>query len=192
MSALPAQRMRNIIDPEDAWAQEKVAEALTVLRRERFSVGEFTHLLGITKGHLWQFEHGNRANMSVLAAERRAAPLGLRLALDVEGMPEEVEEDLDVMILAAARPTDVQARATATALLTASRLQVARVLLGVTEYELAPRMGIRQATVNGLFREVGATTRIASFQRIARALGGRVVPRLVPLNGESDGEALGT
>jgi DNA-binding transcriptional regulator YiaG len=193
MSGVGAVRRRNIIDPEDQAFQEEVSRRLTVLRRERYGATEFAALVGITHNNLHQFEHYNSGNMSLLLVERRAAPVGLRLELVLEdlrepkedrGLLEEVEEDLEVMILATQRLADtVEARAKATALLTSVRLNVARVATGVTSYGLADRMGVTQATVSELFRAARATSRIASFQRIARALELRVVPRLVPLEG---------
>lgn len=183
MSGVGAVRRRNVIHPEDQAAQELVSAALTAMRRERFGAVEYSRLVGITHNNLHGLEHINSANMSCLLVERRAAPLGLRLELALEGLPEEVEEDLEVMVLkASARPATIKKRAAATALLTAVQLNVARVLIGVTSYQLADRMEIRQATVSELFRAAGATSRIASFQRIGRALGGRVVPRLVELD----------
>lgn len=180
MSAEPALRQRNAIHPDDVEAQRAVSARLTELRRERFTAVEFAARLGITHNNLWGFEHGNRVNMSLLLVERRAGPVGLRLALDVVGMPEEVEEDLAVIIMDGATvPLEPAARAERLAYLTGTRLSVARCLLNVSERELAARMGITQATVNGLLRDVSRKTRIASFQRVARALGGTVTPRLM-------------
>jgi DNA-binding Xre family transcriptional regulator len=194
MTTVPTVRRRNIIHPDDQRAQELVSADLTLMRRERVGAVEYAEAVGVTLNNLHQLEHQNSGNMSCLVVERRAAPLGLRLALALEGLPEEVEDDLDVMILAhhfrvTAPMDEVVTRAKATAILTAARLNVARVLIGVTSYELADRMGVRQATVSELLRGAGATSRIASFQRISRGLGGRVIPRLIPLNGDANGNA---
>lgn len=180
----PEQRVRNVINLEDVSAQRVISDRLTAMRREHLDAREYANLLGVPMNNLYLFEHRNRENMSVQVVERRAAPLGLRLVLDLEGLPDEVEEDLDVVILSSMRPAAMADRANVTALLAASRLQIGRVLLGVTERELAARMGVASSTVGCLMRDACGKTRIASFQRIARSLGGRALPHLVALDGE--------
>jgi predicted DNA-binding protein (UPF0251 family) len=185
VSGLGEVRIRNVVEARDADTQVALSERLTKLRQERFGVFEFSRLVGVTHNNLWHLEHRNQGGMSCLTVERRAAPLGLRLTLDMEGLPDGVEDDFGVMVLAASTSPTVEGRALTVASLAMARLATARVLLGVTQSVLALRMGVSQATVQELF-QVTPKTRIASIQRIARVLGARVVLDLTPLNGESD------
>lgn len=173
----------NVLHPDDARAQEFLGAGLTAMRRARYSCVDFASRMGISANNLHGVEHAARVNMSALSVERRAAPLGLHLEVWMEGAPDAVEYDLDVMILDMARSDTVVQRAHDAAVLASRRLQVARLTLGVSEQALADRMGLRQSTVNGLLQEASYSTRLSTFQRIARALGFVAVPRLVNWSG---------
>lgn len=174
---------RNALHPDDARTQVDLGARLTALRQERYSAVEFARRMGITANNLHGVEHATRVNMSALAVERRAAPLGLHLEVWMEGAPDAVEWDVGVMVLDMARSTTVTQRAHDAAVLAARRLQVARSILGVSEKALGDRMGVCQSTVNGLLQEASFSTRLSTIQRIARALEFQAVPRLIPWNG---------
>lgn len=173
---------RNVQHPTDQAAQDRLSTQLVALRMTQYARrhAEYARLVGVHPDRLWRFEHPDRVNLSVLTAVRRAAPLGRHLAVDLTGLPD-VSGDLLVAYLARRRPTDPLEAAENTAALLVTQLNAARLELNVTVAAVAARMGIVQASVSSVHNHHGATLRLSTVQRYARALGGRAVLRLDPV-----------
>lgn len=195
-TSLPARR-RSILHPDDQATQDKLNKQIIALRKNHFAqlpAGTYARRLGIAPSALWTLEHPDRVSQISRTAhggtgrvsltfgsiERRLAPMAHTLVAQLVGLPD-VDDDPYVATLAARRSDDPLRRADITAALTVARLHAARIDLGVTGKVLAARVGVSHSAVAELNTIAGRGTRLATLQRIARALGGVLEPRLTPL-----------
>jgi hypothetical protein len=161
------------LHPDDLAARIALIDALSGLRRRSgWSLRRYATAIGATFSAVSQSEVDPNPNPSILTVERRGHILGRRLVVTLIDLPL-IDGDPLVAILADRRPADPDARAETTAALLLTRLNLARADLGTTVEELAKDLGITASAIKHQHAS-GATIRLATVQRYARALGGRL------------------
>jgi len=170
------------LHPDDHAARVALRDHLRDLRHAHgLSQRQYADLLGVTQGAVGSFEGCPRANMMIASTQRRARVLNHRLTLTIAGLPgvPPTPETANAWALSEDPNPDIADTFYRIAII--SHLRTIRLWSETTLQQLADRMGCRESAVSMAERGQDNPA-LSTYQRFARALGGRLDLSLQPVH----------
>jgi ribosome-binding protein aMBF1 (putative translation factor) len=162
------------LHPDDEAARHEHRDRIVRLRYDAgWSSGYLARHLGLVRETVTSFETYPSANSEISRYDRHAAPFGFRTYLETEGLDGYGETPYSAVMDAAG---DIGAAEVA-------RLHAYRLHAGLARLDVARLLGVHPSVLLKL-EEHRSPPKLASVQRLARILGGRLAITLIPLEEE--------
>jgi transcriptional regulator with XRE-family HTH domain len=169
------------IHPDDLAARLELRAELVGLRRHAaLSQRELAEALGVHPGTVSHFEVQTAANSLTTTFARYAAKFGRELRIVPVGVSVETATSRNLAAMAAGESDLVQAHRYDIARI-AEEMVACRLSRRVLARDVGARMGRNDSAISNIERGTRSEQQLSSWQRYARALGGRLDVSLVSL-----------